>query len=181
MNGSAAARRVVRNLCWSGSCTYGLHRPDESYQPVLSPYPWMMSSATCRGATITRESIEEIGSQSASNSHMYLGSHLFEGPQFPRKGLLKAPWSPQAKKWLVLSATHRLGSRLSQFPTKGFQKAPGRPKPKSGKFYQQLTYWEAACLKVPKSRQKASQRPLVAPSQKVASFISNSHIGKPLF
>ena len=56
-----------------------------------------------------------------------------------------------------------------------------RPRPKSGQFYQQLTYWEAAFLKGPNSRKKASKRPLVAPSQKVASFISNSHIGKPLF
>ena len=35
----------------------------------------------------------------------------------------------------------------------------------------------AAC---PNSRKKASKRPLVARSQKAASFNSNSHIGKPL-
>ena len=73
------------------------------------------------------------------------GSRLFEGPQFPKKGLQKAPWSPQAKKWPVLSATHILGSRFCeghQFPKKGFQKAPGCPKPKSGQFYHQLTYWK---------------------------------------
>ena len=54
-----------------------------------------------------------------------------------------------------------------------------------GQFYQQLTYWQAAFLKAPKSRKKASKRlcmyVLVATIQKVASFFSNSHIGKPRF
>ena len=74
-----------------------------------------------------------------------------------------------------------LAGGLAGWLAEGIQKAPGRPKPKSAQFYQQLTYWEAAFLKDPKSRKKGSKRFLVAPSKKVASFISNSHIGKPLF
>ena len=89
----------------------------------------------------------------------------------------KGSWSPQAKKWTVLSANHIMGSRFFEgphIPKKGLQNVPGRPKPKSAQFYQQLTYWEAAFLKGPKSRKKSSQRLLVAPSQKITSFISNS-------
>ena len=55
------------------------------------------------------------------------------------------------------------------------------PSQKSGQSYQQLTYWEAAFVEGTNSRKKASKRPLVAPSQKVSSFISKSHIGKPYF
>ena len=82
-------------------------------------------------------------------THMYT-----RGPQFPKKGCQKAHWSPQAKKWPVLSAIHILGSRFfggPQLPKKGFQKGPGRHKPKSGQFYQEFTYWEAAFVKGPKS------------------------------
>ena len=57
----------------------------------------------------------------------------------PEKRLPKGPWSPEAKKLPVLTATHILGSRLFEgprIPTKGFPKAPGG----CGQFYQQLTY-----------------------------------------
>ena len=50
----------------------------------------------------------------------------------------------------------------------------GRPKPKSG---QQLTDWEAAFLKGPNSpihAQRPPKGPLVAPGQKVASFIGKT-------
>ena len=50
---------------------------------------------------------------------------------------------------------------------------------RGGQFYQQLTYWEAAFLKCPTSPKKVSKKFLVAPSQKVARFISNSQIGSP--
>ena len=74
-----------------------------------------------------------------------------------------------------------LAGGLAGWLAEGIQKAPGRRNPKSGQFYQQLTNWEAAFLKGPNSRKKASKMPLVASSQKVASFVSNSHIGKPFF
>ena len=77
----------------------------------------------------------------------------------------KGSWSPQAKNWPVLSATHILGSLQKvpgrpspkcpvlsathilgsrifegpQIPKKVFPKAPGGPKPKNSQFYQQLT------------------------------------------
>ena len=155
-------------------------------------------------------------------SNSPIGKPLFlKGPKSRKKASKRRCmyWSPQPKKWPVLSATHILGSRFlkgpqsrkraskrllvapsqkvasfiskshigsrffegTQIPKKGLQKVPGRPKPKSGQFYQQLTYWEAAFLKGPKSRKKGSKKLLVAPSQKVASFITNSQIGKPLF
>ena len=41
--------------------------------------------------------------------------------------------------------------------------------------------WQVAFLQGPKSREKASKWFLVTPSEKVASFISNAHIGKPRF
>ena len=56
-----------------------------------------------------------------------------------------------------------------------------RPLTHRGQFYHQLTYWQAAFLMCPESQKKGFKRILVAPSQKVASYISNSHFGKPLF
>ena len=63
---------------------------------------------------------------------------------------------------------------VSGFPTLFGQKAPKR----TG--MTRLGFPGLSSAACPNSRKKASKRPLVARSQKAASFNSNSHIGKPL-
>ena len=66
-------------------------------------------------------------------------------------GFNEAPGRPKPKSGQL---TFVLGNRFFEGPQiqkKGLQKAPGRPKLKSDQFYQQLTYWQAAFLKGPKS------------------------------
>ena len=127
-----------------------------------------------------------------------LGSRFLEAPQITKKALLqyipgwREPGAARKDGENIRGTCCALGcvggslaeaQRGQRYPERPreAQRASERPRPKGGQFYQLLTYWEAAFLKGPKSRKKASKRLLVAPSQKVASFISNSHIGKPLF
>ena len=113
----------------------------------------------------------------------YWEAGFLKGPNSRKKAPKRPLVAPSQKVTSSISNSH-VGKPFfegPQFPKKGLQRPTGRPRPKSGQFYQQLTYWEAAFLKGPNSLKKASKKPLVVPSQKVASFISNSHIGKPLF
>ena len=59
------------------------------------------------------------------------------------------------------------GAQIGPEMPREAQRGPARPReiserrrPKSGQFYEQLTYWEATFLKGANSREKASQRPL---------------------
>ena len=116
-----------------------------------------------------------------SNSH--IGKLLLWRAPILAKRLPKGPWLPQAKKSPVLSTNHILGSRILKGPNsrkKGLKKAPWSPergeaqkgpeRPREAQRGPERPSVDRTSL------QKASKRPLVAPSQKVSSFISNSHI-----
>ena len=119
----------------------------QSYQQLTYWEAAFVEGTNSRKKASKRPLVAPSQKVSSFISKSHIGKPYFEGPQFPKKGLKKAPWSPQRGE----------AQKGPERPREA-QRGPERPSVDRT------------------SLQKASKRPLVAPSQKVSSFISNSHI-----